>query len=419
MIKLLELFGGIGAVRRALERKDIDFKTIDYVEIDKFAVKSYNVMFDEEYKPQDVTNWNKKIEVDMIAHGSPCQDFSLAGNQAGGEEGSGTRSSLLFETVRIVKNLKPNYVIWENVKNAVGKKHKHVFDKYLNYLESLGYTNHWKVLNSTHYGIPQNRERVFCISILGDRSFIFPKNKKLLLKLKDLLQDNPNSKFNLSQIAIKKLVRHNNKIVKNMKNPKISSTIHAGYYKMGGRDQQYIIKVPEKYYLSDKMKKYIMAKNEKWTGNNNGAIVNKSIASTINTGEGIFLDQLLRGKAQNGHKDFNIRKLTPRECWRLQGFDDYLFERAEKVCSNTQLYKQAGNSITVNVLEYIFEELFNLKYRDSLIKQYAIFKELNMIDKCKSIIHEFKEYTSKEYFLKTVGTYRESSEFKYIKEVIK
>lgn len=197
MLKLLELFGGIGSPRKALERLGIDLKVVDYVEIDKYAVASYNSIYGENFEPQDITKWDKQIEVDMIFHGSPCQDFSIAGKQAGGEEGSGTRSSLLYETLRIVENLKPKYVLWENVKNVISKKHRQVFDDYLNKMEQLGYTNYYQVLNAKDYGIPQNRERVFTISILGNENYIFPPKQDLQLRLKDMLEDEVDEKYYL------------------------------------------------------------------------------------------------------------------------------------------------------------------------------------------------------------------------------
>lgn len=160
-IKILELFGGIGACSKALERLGIDYEIADYVEIDKYAVASYNAIHNTNFESQDICNWNKDIEVDLIMHGSPCQDFSLAGKQAGGDKDSGTRSSLMYETIRIVEKLKPKYVIWENVKNLLSEKHRHNFDAYLNTMESLGYTNYYQVLNAKNYGIPQNRESVY------------------------------------------------------------------------------------------------------------------------------------------------------------------------------------------------------------------------------------------------------------------
>lgn len=119
MLKVLELFGGIGACTKALENLGIDFELVDYVEIDKFAVKSFNAIHNTNFQPQDICKWDKNLEVDLIMHGSPCVDFSICGKQAGGDEGSGTRSSLMYETIRIVEKLKPKYVIWENVKNLL------------------------------------------------------------------------------------------------------------------------------------------------------------------------------------------------------------------------------------------------------------------------------------------------------------
>ena len=177
-IKILELFGGIGALTKAFKRLGIPHKVVDYVEIDKYAVASYNAMNNTNFEPQDICEWDKDIEVDLIMHGSPCQDFSISGKGAGGDEGSGTRSSLMYETIRIVKKLKPKYVIWENVKNLLSKKHIHNFNAYLEIMEQLGYTNYYQVLNAKDYGIPQNRERVFTISILGNKQFEFPKIKE-------------------------------------------------------------------------------------------------------------------------------------------------------------------------------------------------------------------------------------------------
>ena len=211
-MKILELFGGIGACSKALERLGIEYEIADYVEIDKYAVKSFNAIHNTNFEPQDICTWDKDIEVDLIMHGSPCQDFSLAGKQAGGDKDSGTRSSLMYETIRIVGKLKPKYVIWENVKNLLSKKHRHNFDAYLETMEQLGYTNYYQVLNAKDYGIPQNRERVFTISIRKDidkGSFCFQQKQELKLKLKDLLEDNVDEKYYLSVESAKK-IKYNN-----------------------------------------------------------------------------------------------------------------------------------------------------------------------------------------------------------------
>lgn len=211
MVKILELFGGIGACSKALERLKIDYQIADYVEIDKYAVKSFNAIHNTNFEPQDIRKWDKDIEVDLIMHGSPCQDFSLAGKQAGGDKDSGTRSSLMYETIRIVEKLKPKYVIWENVKNLLSKKHIHNFNAYLETMEKLGYNSYYQVLNAKDYGIPQNRERVFTISMRKDinKVFTFPKKQELKLKLKDMLENEVDEKYYLSDEVINKIKASN------------------------------------------------------------------------------------------------------------------------------------------------------------------------------------------------------------------
>ena len=143
-------------------------------------------------------------------HGSPCQDFSVAGKGLGGDEGSGTRSSLMYETIRIVEKLKPKYVLWENVKNVTGKKHRHNFDKYLVSLQQLGYNNYWQIMNAKDYGIPQNRERVFVLSIrrdCDDGFFIFPNPIPLETVAEDFLEDVVDEKYYLKNEKAKKLIQ--------------------------------------------------------------------------------------------------------------------------------------------------------------------------------------------------------------------
>ena len=158
-LKVLELFAGIGACSKALTNLGIEHEIVDAVEIDKYAVQSFNAVHGTNFEPQDITKWDKNIEADLIMHGSPCQDFSVAGLNKGGDKDSGTRSSLMYETLRIVEKVKPKYVIWENVKNLLSKKHRHNFDAYLDAMEKLGYHSQYQVLNAKDYGVPQNRER--------------------------------------------------------------------------------------------------------------------------------------------------------------------------------------------------------------------------------------------------------------------
>lgn len=179
MIKILELFGGIGAPRKALENLGVEHKSIDYVEWNEKAVRSYNAIFDNRYKPESVVGYD--LQPDILIHGSPCQDFSIGGKQYGGNVEDGTRSSLMFETIKIIKNLgvwKPKVVIWENVKNVLSKTHIKAFNRYLDDLEKLGYTNSFEVLDARDFGIPQARERIFTISFLDGSKFDFDKLKK-------------------------------------------------------------------------------------------------------------------------------------------------------------------------------------------------------------------------------------------------
>lgn len=320
MLKVLELFAGIGACSKALTNLGIEHEIVDAVEIDKYAIASFNAIHGTNFEPQDITKWDKDIECDLIMHGSPCQDFSVAGKGAGGDEGSGTRSSLRYETLRIVDKLKPKYVIWENVKNLLSEKHVHNFGEYLMRMSRLGYKNLYSVLNAKDYGVPQNRERVFTVSVyLSDAPFgddlqslgifRFPSRRPLTRRLKDVLEP----------------------------------------------------EVDEKYYLKKTNNIIFGEKRVHWDNSGKGygsqqdrAVYEDGLAPTLSRcnchGDKaqVYLENQRR-----------IRKLTPKECWRLMGFDDADFEKAEKVNNNTQLYKQAGNSIVVNVLEAILEELVN------------------------------------------------------------
>lgn len=207
MLKVLELFAGLGACSKAMERLGIEHEIVDAVEIDKYAIKSFNAIHGTNFEPQDITKWDKDIECDFILHGSPCQDFSVAGLNKGGDKGSGTRSSLMYETLRIVEKLKPKYVIWENVKNLLSKKHRHNFDAYLDAMDKLGYKSKYKVLNAKDFGIPQNRERVFTVSIRKDidKEFEFPEPMPLTIRLKDILEPEVDEKYYLSDEQTERL----------------------------------------------------------------------------------------------------------------------------------------------------------------------------------------------------------------------
>ena len=164
MFKILELFGGIGACSKALEKLGIDYEIADYVEIDKYAVKSFNAIHNTNFEPQDITTWDKDIEVDLICGGFPCQDISLAGQQKGIIKGE-TRSGLMYEMMRIIHKLKPKYVITENVRNLLSDKFRPQLEEYLCFLNDNGYKVTMDILNAKDYSIPQSRERIFIIGV--------------------------------------------------------------------------------------------------------------------------------------------------------------------------------------------------------------------------------------------------------------
>lgn len=347
-MKVLELFGGIGACTQALKRIGVDAEVADYVEIDKYAVASYNAINGTNFETQDICTWDKNIEVDLIMHGSPCQDFSVAGKQAGGDVGSGTRSSLMYETIRIVGKLRPKYVVWENVKNLLSAKHRHNFDAYLETMKALGYTNYYQVLNAKDYGIPQNRERVFTISIRKDvdKGYEFPEKQPLEIRLKNILENEVDEKFYLSDTQVERMkttsfecskfehrVCQEDSITptlcaRDWKDPKC---VQVGTLDIKGMD------CVKRVYSDEGLSPTL---TDMQGGNRQPKIIDT------------YANKL---KVENNYR---IRKLTPKECWRLMGFDDESFEKAAQVNSNTQLYKQAGNSIVVNVLEEIFKNLF-------------------------------------------------------------
>lgn len=201
MIKVFEAFSGIGTQRMALRNLGIEHEVVAIAEIDKYALKSYEAIHGDCPNLGDIS----KIETtdipdhDLFTYSFPCQDISVAGKQAGLDMNSGTRSGLLWECQKIIAAKKPKYLLMENVKNLVGKKHKPNFDKWLDWLESRGYTNYWQVLNAKDFGIPQNRERVFCVSILGDHEpYIFPGKQELTIRLKDVLDDEVDEKYYLT-----------------------------------------------------------------------------------------------------------------------------------------------------------------------------------------------------------------------------
>ena len=210
-LRLIELFAGIGSQTQALTNIGIAHKVVAISEIDKYAIQSYEAMHGKANNLGDIRKIEELPDADLWTYSFPCQDISVAGKGAGIKEG--TRSGLLFEVERLLrvaseKGTLPKYLLLENVKNLVSKKFKADFDKWLDFLAELGYTNYWKVLNAKDYGIPQNRERVFCVSIRGEhKPFVFPKPKELTIRLRDMIDETVDERFYLKESTIRSILR--------------------------------------------------------------------------------------------------------------------------------------------------------------------------------------------------------------------
>lgn len=353
----------------------------------------------------DITNVDENAlpkNIDLVTYGFPCQDISLAGKQKGlfNDDGTQTRSGLFFEALRIIEATHPRVAIAENVKNLTSKRFAEQFKIVLEALEQAGYNNYWQVLNAKNYGVPQNRERVFIVSIRKDVdtcSFQFPERFPLELRLKDLLEDEVDEKFYLSDKAIAGFNRHKerhegrgngfgwnptdgnviaNTLLANANcRPSDNFIKQVGMLDIKGNEQV------RRVYGTDGISPTL---NTMQGGNRQPKILVKEATKKGYTeavdGDSINLEQP-NSKTRRGRvgkqvaqtltistqqaavvadeQNIRIRKLTPKECFRLMGFSDADFENAEEVNSNTQLYKQAGNSIVVSVVEYIIKALFD------------------------------------------------------------
>lgn len=217
-MKVLSLFSGIGAFEKALANIGIPYELVGYCEIDKHASRSYAAIHgvSEELNLWDITKVDESqlpAGIDLVTYGFPCQDISIAGKQRGlfDEEGNQTRSGLFFDALRIIQATQPRIAIAENVKNLTGKRFVEQFRIVLESLEAAGYNNYWKVLNLKDFGIPQNRERVFIVSIRKDvdnGTFRFPEGFLLKLRLKDMLEDHVDEKFYISSVAMQGMLAH-------------------------------------------------------------------------------------------------------------------------------------------------------------------------------------------------------------------
>lgn len=419
-LKVFESFSGYGSQRMALRNIGVDFESVGISEVDIPAILSYASIHDgldveDEtfvYPPKEemvkfledrnigldfktkkvklpknlgklqqlyravviskcygdvcLLNPQELPDMDLFTYSSPCQDFSVAGKQKGAIRGQ-TRSGLLYECEKIIEAKRPRYLLMENVKNLVGKKFKEQFDEWLEYLESLGYTNYWSVLNAKDFGVPQNRERVFCISILKeyDKNFEFSVESGCSYTLRDILDKDVDERYYTDTDRAKQLIKQlcetgqiigdvvpcDNTICENVC---IDDAVgFDGVRTYDGhvptlRANRSGLKVFEQKRIGG------MFDDEKGKHQAGSVWDVDGLAPTLDTMQGGWRQPCIINEP-----NYRIRKLTPLECWRLMGCSDEDFYKAKLFNSDSQLYKQAGNSIVVDVLEGIFCNLFN------------------------------------------------------------
>lgn len=413
MLKVIELFAGVGAQRRALQKANIDHQVIAISEIDRYAIQAYNAIHGDTPNLGDIKKIEKLPKADLWTYSFPCTDISLAGRMSGFEKDSGTHSSLLWEVQRLLTTANddgtlPKLLLMENVKNLLSKKFKPLFDEWCKYLEYLGYKNFYKVLNAKDYGIPQNRERVFMISIKDtDELYQFPSEINLDTKLGDYLEPVVDEKYYLSAKLIDCFtdMKNRNGLLRGMQftpkfaiKDKIARTITT---KAGSRPcDNYIVEpvitldgkviVPQAtkdgYAIAEIgdgiytnrciSKRGVVQKDKiptlKTSVNDIAVVVTKDSENYIQWEQKGWFDIECRAYKEDkvsgalntrGHmkvltNDVAIRRLTPLECFRLMGFEDDDYQKIKDLnISDTQAYKMAGNSIVVNCLTEIFKNL--------------------------------------------------------------
>lgn len=381
-MKFLDLFAGIGGFRLGME--SAGHECVGFCEIDKFARKSYKAIHDTkgEIELHDITAVSDESirrigRVDIICGGFPCQAFSIAGNRRGFED---TRGTLFFEIARFASILRPKYLLLENVKGLLNHDGGATFETILGALDELGYNVEWENINSKNFGVPQNRERVLIIGHLrGEctrRVFPLSKGGQQATSIKEQYSNTITTRYGNSQGAGAYIVESKSQKVRSNgiliagklpgnhdqnsrvydtnglaptlstmqgggQEPKIIQRGHG--YNQGGEHDI----APTLTSNSDQENNLVKVVDfyNKITKDEVGTLTSSGGGSTVRAGSFGITD------------GYRIRKLTPRECWRLQGFPDWAFDKAQKVNSNSQLYKQAGNSVTVNVIAAIAKEL--------------------------------------------------------------
>ena len=384
-LRLFEAFSGIGAQAKALQNIGIDFESVGVAEVDGEAIKSYaavhsdtsnvkipsveemqeymerlNIPLDKKgnriklkgeqleavYRASvaiknvgDISKVKKFPEMDLFTYSFPCQSISFAGYGHGLDRGSGTRSSLLWECERVIEQQKPKYLLMENVKALLSVKHKHNFDIWKEWLDDMGYNSYVMVLNAKHFGIPQNRERVFMVSIRKDvdNGYEIPVGHEIDVKISDFVDYSVEAR--LSREKHRDIVERDAELQQRIKNVLNGIEHEIPKNKIDGLGQVYA-----------SFRSTAVTNHESWY-----------VQTLTTANQKVYLGGISKEKLYDDSDDlvnyFWCRELSSREYWRLMGFTDEDYDKAYQVTKVASLYRQAGNSIVVSVLEAIFTNL--------------------------------------------------------------
>ena len=359
-IQLATVFSGIGAIEHAFERMKIPYELVFACDNDKYVKQSFfaNYDIDETRWYDDIEDLNTKEvkkfknKINLFVGGSPCQSFSMVGKRKGLED---TRGSLFYNFAKIIKDTQPKIFIFENVKGLYSHDKGNTWKVIQGVFSELGYYWDKDLLNAKNYGIPQNRERIFVVGFKKEREIVFPDPIQLESTMQDFLLDNHESKYVLGEKGVN--------FVTSPKNIKKRYTqINGDIQLCQKKNQQFnwhgdFVFIPEevdeKYYLSDKVKDYVLSSGTKdfYSKPETDLEVARPLLSTMHKMHRSGVDNYV---TSNG----SIRKLTPRECLRLMGFSDSF----EQVVSDTRMYMQCGNSIVVDVLMHLLDSINIKKY---------------------------------------------------------
>lgn len=381
-IRVFTAFSGYDSQCLALDRlrktyHSFEYEFVGWAETDKYAINAHNALFpecaDRNFGDISKIDWENVPDFDLFTYSSPCQDFSIAGLQRGGTEGSGTRSSLLWECRRAILAKKPKFLLLENVTALVSKKFLPLFNKWLAELDSYGYANYASVLDAKNYGVPQHRPRIFVVSIRGENNrYHFPQPFQLERKLKDVLEKEVDEKFYLSDTVVKVF---EDKVMVIQKGEEKPDFISRGCQ----NDSYNRVLKPDGYCGSRNCTKEVeilepmikqvgnIVEEKGFSNPQRGRVYDiEGISPAIctMTSGGTEPKILIPKPTKQYECYYRIRKLTPRECFRLMGVNDADIDRIQahiangKPISSSQQYKMAGNSIVVDVLFHIFRKMF-------------------------------------------------------------